>query len=124
MTFVKFYILFTYLDLKDLSSCSYIKTKSQILYDFKENNLILFSLIFFVGSIIWILLLGFASPLAILSGFIFGQWYGTLISVFTTKPSLVSMSLYLSRETSRPRTLFTFSISISNLVSLKFVGLL
>ena len=78
-----FYILFTYLDLKDLSSYSYIKTKSQILNDFKENNLILFSLIFFVGSIIWILLLGFASPLAILSGFIFGQWYGTLISIFS-----------------------------------------
>ena len=78
-----FYILFTYLDLKALSSYSYIKTKSQILNDFKENNLILFSLIFFVGSIIWILLLGFASPLAILSGFIFGQWYGTLISVFS-----------------------------------------
>ena len=31
-----FYILFTYLDLKDLSSYSYIKTKSQILNDFKS----------------------------------------------------------------------------------------
>ncbi len=78
-----FYLLFTYLDLKDLSSYSYIKSNSQILKDFKDDNLILFSLIFFVGSIIWILLLGFASPLAILAGFIFGQWYGTIISVLS-----------------------------------------
>ncbi|MDA9090251.1 VTT domain-containing protein [Pelagibacteraceae bacterium] len=78
-----FCVLFSYLDLKDLSSYSYIKVNSEALKDLKNSNLLLFSIIFLIFSIIWILLLGFASPLAILSGFLFGQWYGTIISIIS-----------------------------------------
>ena len=37
---------------------------------------------FFLFAIIWILLLGFATPISLIAGFIFGKFYGTLISVF------------------------------------------
>jgi uncharacterized membrane protein YdjX (TVP38/TMEM64 family) len=77
------YYVFSYLDFKDLSNYSFIKDKSSILINFKENNLLLFLFLFFFFIILWIMLLGFASPIAIVAGFIFGPWYGTLISVFS-----------------------------------------
>ena len=44
-----------------------------------------------VLSILWVFFLGFAFPIAIISGFIFGKWYGTLISVtsFTVGSTLL-----------------------------------
>ena len=80
------YFIFHYLDFKDfkdLNDYSYIRDKSEILLDFKDKKLFLFIFLFFIFSIIWVLFLGFASPLAIMSGFIFGKWYGTIISVFS-----------------------------------------
>ena len=76
-----FYLIFSYVDLKDLTSYKFIRENSLILVDIKNNNLIIFSIIFIIFSIIWILLLGFATPLALASGFIFGQWLGTIISL-------------------------------------------
>jgi uncharacterized membrane protein YdjX (TVP38/TMEM64 family) len=38
--------------------------------------------LFFLFCIIWILLLGFATPISLIAGFLFGKLYGTLISVF------------------------------------------
>ena len=40
------------------------------------------SLLFFLGTIIWVLLLGFGSPIFLIGGFIFGKWLGTLLVVF------------------------------------------
>tara|TARA_B100001250_G_scaffold161336_1_gene138573 strand:- start:5696 stop:6421 length:726 start_codon:yes stop_codon:yes gene_type:complete len=77
------FILFSYLDLKDLTSYSYLKSQSEILTGLKDKKLILFIILFFLFSVIWILLLGFASPIAILSGFIFGPWLGTVVSVLS-----------------------------------------
>ena len=75
--------VFNYLDFKELNNFNYIKSKSEILLGFKETYTIIFVLIFFIFSIVWILLLGFATPIALISGFIFGKWYGTIISVFS-----------------------------------------
>jgi len=77
------FVVFSYLDLKDLSSYAYIKSNSEILLAYKKDNLMLFVSVFFIFSIFWILFLGFATPIAIISGFIFGKWYGTLISLFS-----------------------------------------
>ncbi len=77
------FILFSYLDLKDLTSYSYLKSQSEILTDLRDKKLVLFIILFFLFSVVWILLLGFASPVAILSGFIFGPWLGTVVSVLS-----------------------------------------
>ena len=47
---------------------------------------------FFLFSIIWISLLGFGSPLLLISGILFGKWIGTLISVISI--SLGALLLY------------------------------
>ncbi len=39
-------------------------------------------ILFLFFTIIWVLLLGFASPIFLLGGFIFGKWVGTLLVVF------------------------------------------
>jgi len=75
------YLIFSYLDLKDLTSYAYIKNNTQILLNFKNNNILLLVILFFLGSAVWVFMLGFGSPICILSGFLFGQWVGTLISV-------------------------------------------
>ena len=75
--------VFSYLDLKDLTDYHYIKDNSHALLNLRDKNLYMFIFIFLIFSILWTFLLGFATPIAILSGFIFGQWLGTLMSVIS-----------------------------------------
>ena len=70
-----------YIDITQLSNYSYIREKSKFLIILKDEYLILFTFLYLLFLIIWTLLLGFASPLAIVSGFVFGKTLGTLISV-------------------------------------------
>ena len=86
------YSVFSYLDLKDLTSYAFIKDNTQILLNYKNNNIFLLIILFFLGSILWVFMLGFGSPICILSGFLFGHWAGTLISV--TSLTLGSSFLY------------------------------
>ncbi len=75
------YGFFVYVDVFQLNNYSYIRDKTQFLAEFRDRNFIVFSLVFMIFTIIWILLLGFASPIALVSGFLFGKFFGTLISV-------------------------------------------
>ena len=73
---------FSKFSLEEISSYKFIQTNRDYFFSLKETNLILISLIFFIGSIIFILMLGFGSPVALLGGFIFGKWIGTIIVIF------------------------------------------
>jgi len=75
------YFLFSFIDIKDLTNYEFIKSNREIIYKYKNENFLLLIIIFVIFSIIWILLLGFVLPLLILSGFVFGKWWGTLIAV-------------------------------------------
>ena len=75
------YGFFTFFDITQISNFAYIKDSTKILIDLKNQNLIIFTIIFFIFTVIWILLLGFASPIALMTGFIFGKYFGTLVSV-------------------------------------------
>ena len=88
-----FSLLFTHFDIKDLTNYSFIKENSKSLINYKNENIILFTITFFAFSAAWVFLLGFGSPIAIISGFIFGKWIGTLISVLAF--TLGSSFLYL-----------------------------
>lgn len=85
------FVLFSYLDLEDLTSYSHLRNSGNILINFKNDNLTLFTFVFFLTSVLWVFLLGFGTPVAILSGFIFGPLLGTIISVsaFTFGASLL-----------------------------------
>ena len=75
------YVVFSYVDLKDLTDYSFLKSNSELIKEFKNRNLFLISILFFLFSVFWIVLLGFASPLAIIFGYVFGAWYGTFLSI-------------------------------------------
>ena len=76
------YGFFILVDVTQLNNYSYIRDKTQFLIEIRDKNLFWFGSLFFLFTIIWILLLGFATPLAIVAGFLFGKLYGTIISVF------------------------------------------
>jgi len=76
------YGFFIFVDVTQLNDYIYIRDKTQFLTEIRDQNLLLFTTLFFMFAILWILLLGFATPLALIAGFLFGKIYGTLISVF------------------------------------------
>ena len=86
------YLLFSNVNFEDLFTYDFILRHKNIILDFRNNNYILFTAIFFLSSILWIFLLGFGTPIAILGGFIFGYWWGTLILLIAF--SIGATSLY------------------------------
>jgi uncharacterized membrane protein YdjX (TVP38/TMEM64 family) len=78
------YFLFSAIDIKDLMSYEFIKLNKDIILKYKNENFLFLTTIFFIFSIIWVLLLGFAMPLLIFSGFVFGKWWGILIVLTST----------------------------------------
>ena len=78
------YFLFTYISIEELTSYSFLKSNSEYLINFKQNNIIFTSFVFIIFGIVWISLLqGFGSPLGLICGYIFGPYIGTLIFSFT-----------------------------------------
>jgi len=75
------FVIFSNFDFKDLTDINFFKNNQQLLNDFKSKNIFLLLVLFSIFSIIWILLLGFGTPIALVSGFIFGKWLGTLVSI-------------------------------------------
>ena len=75
------FLIFSYIDYKDLTDYDLLRSNRDILFKYKNENFILISIIFFIGIIFWNLILGVATPIAVISGFIFGKWFGTLILV-------------------------------------------
>ena len=78
------YFLFSVVDIKNLMSYDFIKLNKDIILKYKNENFLFLTIIFFIFSIVWVLLLGFATPLLIFSGFVFGKWWGILIVLTST----------------------------------------
>ena len=78
------YFLFSIVDIKDLMSYEFIRSNKDIILKYKNENFLFITVIFFIFSVVWVLLLGFAMPLLIFSGFVFGKWWGILIVLTST----------------------------------------
>ena len=78
------YFLFSAVDIKDLMSYEFIRLNKDVILKYKSENFLFLAILFFVFSIIWVLLLGFAMPLLIFSGFVFGKWWGISIILIST----------------------------------------
>ena len=78
------YFLFSVIDLKDLSSYEFIRSNKDIILKYKSENFLFLTVAFFIFCVIWVLLLGFAMPLLIFSGFVFGKWWGITIVLIST----------------------------------------
>ena len=79
--FAFLYFIFTVIEISRLNDFSYYKELQENLNFFVSNNKVINLIYFFVFAICWVALLGFGSPILIISGILFGQWLGTLISV-------------------------------------------
>ena len=75
------YFLFSVIDIEDLTNYEFIKVNKDIIFRYKIENFLFLTIIFFIFSILWILFLGPVFLLLVLSGFVFGKWWGTLIVV-------------------------------------------
>tara|TARA_B100000965_G_scaffold45245_1_gene33127 strand:+ start:423 stop:1136 length:714 start_codon:yes stop_codon:yes gene_type:complete len=84
---------FSNFSMDEITSYEFIKKNRDSFLGFKESNFFLIVLIFFMMTVIWVLMLGFGSPVALLGGFIFDKWIGTLI--VSTSLSVGAACLYL-----------------------------
>jgi uncharacterized membrane protein YdjX (TVP38/TMEM64 family) len=87
------YLIFNKFSLSELASYEFIKNNRDFLISAKENNILVVSIIFLVFTIVWVLLLGFGSPIFLIGGFIFGKWIGTILVVLGL--SIGSTLLYI-----------------------------
>ena len=76
------YFFFSKFSIQDLTSYDFIRENRSYFFELKNSNLFLTSIIFLFLTILWVFpFLGFGSPVALIGGFIFGKWIGTLIVV-------------------------------------------
>jgi uncharacterized membrane protein YdjX (TVP38/TMEM64 family) len=76
------YIFFSKFSLQEVTSYDFIKQNRIYFIELKNSNLYLIFFIFLVSTILWVFpFLGFASPVALIGGFIFGRWIGTTVVI-------------------------------------------
>ena len=95
------YFIFTGIDANRLNDFSYYKELQENLSNYVSENIITNIIYFFIFAILWVTLLGFGSPLLIISGILFGQWIGTLISVISISVGaliLYSIGIFFFRD--------------------------
>ena len=90
--FIFLYLIFSYVEVTRLDDFLYYKELQTDLEKTIGNNFYTNLFIFFFFCVVWVSLLGFGSPLLIISGILFGKWIGTFISVFSI--SVGSLILY------------------------------
>ena len=86
------YFIFITIEINRLNDFAYYKELQSDLDTFISNNILINIFYFFIFAIIWVALLGFGSPILIISGILFGQLLGTLISVISI--SIGALILY------------------------------
>ena len=73
---------FSLTEILSVTSYDFIKENRLYFVELKNSNLFLIFLIFLIFTIVWVFpFLGFGFPVALLGGFIFGKWIGTIVVV-------------------------------------------
>ena len=106
------YFLFSNINLNDLMSYEFIRLNKDVILKYKSENFLFLTIIFFIFCIVWVLLLGFAMPLLIFSGFVFGKWWGILIVLTSTTIGAALLYLFVGfffRETIKEKLAPKFS---------------
>ena len=76
------FLFFSKFSLQEITSYNFIKENSSYFLELKNSNLFFISTIFLIFTILWVFpFLGFGSPIALIGGFIFGKWLGTILVV-------------------------------------------
>ena len=77
------WVFFSKFSLNELKSYDFIKNNRDYLLLIKESNYYLVLILFIIATVIWVLLLGFGSPVTLLAGFMFGKWLGTFFALIS-----------------------------------------
>ena len=77
------YFIFSNFSFQEIGNYNFIKDNREFFVKLKEKNVLILASIFIFFTIIWVLLLGFGSPICIVGGFIFGTWLGTILVVIS-----------------------------------------
>ena len=76
------FFFFSKFSIQELTSYDFIRENRLYFSELKKSNLILIFFIFLGLTILWVFpFLGFGSPVALMGGFIFGKWIGTIVVV-------------------------------------------
>ena len=77
------WFFFKNFSIQDFTSYQIIKENMDTLKNLKESNILFSSILFILFTVIWIFLLGFALPIFLVGGFLFGKWLGTILVVLS-----------------------------------------
>ena len=76
------YLFFSKFSIQEITSYEFIKENRLYFVELRSSNLSVVFIIFLALTILWVFpFLGFGSPIALLGGFIFGKWLGTIVVV-------------------------------------------
>ena len=76
------FLFFSKFSIQEITSYNFIKENRSYFLELKNSNLFFISTIFLIFTILWVFpFLGFGSPIALIGGFIFGKWLGTILVV-------------------------------------------
>ena len=81
LLFIFLYLFFSKFTFEEITNYKFIQSNTEYLTNIKETNTILLSFSFMIITTLWVFLLGFGSPILLISGFIFGKWLGLLLAV-------------------------------------------
>ena len=87
------YFFFSKFTLQEITSYEFIKNNREYLDQLKQSNYYMLALLFFIFTIVWVMIGGFGSPIGLFAGFVFGKWIGILILTFGM--SIGATSLYV-----------------------------
>ena len=77
------WVFFSNFSFSEISSYEFIKKNYNYFIEIKKKNFVLVSIFFFIFTVLWVLLLGFCSPILLVAGFIFGKWIGSVYAVIS-----------------------------------------
>ena len=88
------YFFFSKFSLKEITSYEFLRNNWTYFVEIKNSNILLVLISFLIFTVLWVFpFLGFGSPIALMGGFIFGNWIGTVIAV--TGLSIGATLLYI-----------------------------
>ena len=122
------FLFFSKYSLEEITSYDFLKNNRIYFLELKNSNIFLISSIFLIFTILWVFpLLGFGSPIALIGGFIFGKWIGTIVVVFGLTIGATFLYIfgnYFLKNLIREKFLNKFQILESKFKKSEFIYLL
>ncbi len=88
------WFFFNNFSIEEVTNYEFLRQNRNFFLTIKQNNFFLVLFLFFILTILWVLLLGFGSPVALIAGFIFGKWIGTFVVAISLSCGAILLYLF------------------------------